>query len=347
MTARTLVRIGPTSWWLRPRAAVAGVVAIALMLLLFAADVRISDYPLSLLDVGRILLGGGTRVENVVVLDVQLPRALVALLVGAGLAMSGALTQAISRNPLATPDVLGITTGASVGAVFVITLGSSLGIAGTVSTPMGAFIGALGAAFAMYVLAWKNGIEAFRLVLVGIGLAWALSAVVSFLLVRAQLNDAARAQQWIVGSVAQASWSNVWPMVGVLAVALAAMVVGTRQLGIAALGEDVARSLGVRVTTANAWILLLAVALAAVSVAAAGPISFVALLAPPIAMRLTGAATPPPVASALVGACLVLGADLLCRTLLPEGVPVGVVTAGIGGPVLIHLMIRVARRSAI
>jgi len=314
---------------------------------LCGAAVLLSDYPLSLADLARVLLGGGTRIENAVVVDAQLPRALTAALVGVALGMSGALTQAITRNRLATPDLLGITGGASVGAVLVITF---TGQADThsISVPAGALLGAAAAAVVMYLIAWRRGVTPFRLVMVGIGLTWTTQAVVALLLIRASINDAARAQQWIVGSVDQATWPDLMSLAAVVVLATAIVPAAvTRRLAVAALGEQIAHGLGMRVSISYTWILMLAVVLAAFSVAAAGPIAFIALLAPPIAMALIGSPTPPPLTSGLAGSALILSADLVTRTLLPAGLPVGVMTAGIGGPVLVYLMIRSSRRTTV
>ncbi|MBN9743391.1 iron ABC transporter [Amycolatopsis sp. A1MSW2902] len=329
-------------------AGVAAVLSVA-NLVLFLTAAAVSDYPLTLPGVARVLLGGGTRIENAVVLDAQLPRALTAALVGFALGLAGALTQSITRNRLATPDLLGITGGASVGAVLVITLVPAAQDHGAaVPVPVGSLFGAAASTIVMYLLAWRRGINPIRLVIVGLGLTWTTQAIVSLLLTRASITDAARAQQWIVGSVDAATWDALWPLGAIVAFAVVLVPAAVnRRLSVAALGEQLAGGLGMRVSVTYTWILLLAVALAAFSVAAAGPIAFIALLAPPIAMALTGAPTPPPIASGLVGCALILAADLLTRTLLPAGLPVGVTTAGVGGPVLVCLMIRTTRKATV
>lgn len=352
-TRRRVVRIGPTSWVIRPRMITTVACSLAIAVALFLLSITISDYPVTPIDVLRILLGGGTRIENVVILDDAVPRAAVSVLVGFALGMSGALTQLIAQNPLATPDMLGITAGAGAAAVAAIAFGTGWGawLAG-LGVPTAALLGGLGTAALMYLLAWpgrkgNHAINPLRLVLIGVGITWVLQAATAYLLTRAEIRDVGRAQTWLVGSVANSSWPNVWPVA--VAVGLAVIAVGVlgRQIDAMSLGTDLARALGVRTLAVSAAILLVAVIVAALAVSAAGPIAFVALLAPQIAMRITGSAVPTPVASGAIGAILVTGGDIACRTLLPAGLPVGIVTAAIGGPFLIYLMVSISRKASV
>ncbi|MGZ8177221.1 FecCD family ABC transporter permease [Williamsia sp. SKLECPSW1] len=344
---RRVARVGPITVVLRPRLVVASFVAGVLAVVLLVVGLGVGDFPLGPLDVLRILFGGGTRVENVVVFDVGLPRALLAVLVGAGLGLAGSLTQTVARNPLATPDILGITAGASAAAVMAIALGSGSGAwLADLGLPVAALLGGVVGAVLMYALAWRGGIEPFRLVLVGVALTWVFQAVVSFGLTRAQINDVARAQRWLVGSVSAATWSSVITLAAVLAVGVLVVACIGRGLSLLALGDDLARGLGVRAGRVGVIALAVAVVVSAVTVAAAGPVAFVALLAPQIALRLGRTPQPPPVLSALLGAVLVSGADLLCRSVLPGGIAVGVVTAAVGGPFLVYLMIAVSRKAS-
>ncbi|MGV9858839.1 FecCD family ABC transporter permease [Gordonia sp. NPDC003425] len=346
-----VVRIGRSSWIVRPRAVLVGGAATVLTVLLFLLSVGISDYPLSPTDVARILLGGGTRIENVVVLSDTLPRALVSVLVGFALGAAGALTQLIARNPLATPDILGITAGAGAAAVAAIAFGNTWGAwLADIGVPAAALVGGLGTAAIMYLLAWpgraaNSGINPLRLVLIGVGITWMLQALTSFLLTRADITDVARAQVWLVGSVANTGWAQVWPVLVAVLVGIVAIAVLSRPIGVLSLGPDIARGLGVRTGAVSAAILLVAVGLTALAVSAAGPIAFVALLAPQIAMRLARTPVPTPLLGGIVGSVLVLAGDLLCRTVLPGGLPVGIVTAAVGGPFLIYLMISLSRKS--
>jgi iron complex transport system permease protein len=344
---RRVLRAGPVAVVLRPRLLVASGVSILAVLTLFVVGLGVGDFPLAPVDVLRILLGGGARVENVVVFDVGMPRALLAVLVGAGLGLAGALTQTVARNPLATPDILGITAGASAAAVTAIALGSGAGAwLSDIGLPLAALLGGTVGAVAMYALAWRGGIEPFRLVLIGVALTWVFQAVVSYGLTRAQINDVARAQRWLVGSVSAATWSSVISLAVVLALGVGVVACIGRGLSLLALGDDLTRGLGVRAGRVGVIALAVAVVVSAVTVAAAGPVAFVALLAPQIALRLARTPQPPPVLSGLLGAVLVSGADLLCRTVLPGGLAVGVVTAAVGGPFLVYLMIAVSRRAS-
>ncbi|MGW5524042.1 FecCD family ABC transporter permease [Gordonia sp. NPDC003950] len=351
--ARRIVRFGPTSWVIRPRVLITVTCSLVIAFVLFLLSVTISEYPVTPIDVMRILLGGGTRIENVVILDDAVPRAAVSVLVGFALGMSGSLTQLIAQNPLATPDMLGITAGAGAAAVAAIAFGTSWGAwFAELGVPMAALVGGLGTAALMYLLAWpgrkaNHAINPLRLVLIGVGITWVLQAGTSYLLTRAEIRDVARAQTWLVGSVANTSWSSVWPVAIAVVLAVAGVGVLARQIDAMSLGNDLARSLGVRTLAVSSAILLIAVIVAALAVSAAGPIAFVALLAPQIAMRISGSAIPTPVASGAIGAILVVAGDIACRALLPSGLPVGIVTAAIGGPFLIYLMITISRKATV
>lgn len=345
---RTVLRLGSMRFVLNPKAVGLGVMLALAAFILFVVSIGTSSLPMTPADVVRILMGGGTRFENVVVFDSQLPIGLVSLLVGSALGMSGALTQVVARNPLATADMLGITSGASAGAVVVITFGAPwaswlVDLGSTVA----ALLGGLLTAVTMYLLTWRGGIDRIRLVLVGVAMTAGMQALIGFLLTRAEISQVERAQRWIVGSVSGASWTRVWPLVGVLAVAIVVVLVNARSLAIVGLGDEVSRGLGVRTDVVTGVVLLTAVVLAAVAVSAAGPIAFVALLAPQVAMRLARAGIPGPIASGLMGAVLVTGSEVLCRTVLPAGLPVGIVTAGIGGFALIYLMIQINRKGSV
>lgn len=350
---RRVLRVGATSWVLRPRMLITVSASAVIAFVLFLLSIRVSDYPVTTIDVLRILLGGGTRIENVVILDDAVPRALVSILVGFALGMAGSLTQLIAQNPLATPDMLGVTAGASATAVAAIAFGGSWGAwLANLGVPLAALIGGLATALLMYVLAWpgrkaNSAINPIRLVLIGVGMTWVLQAAAAFLLTRADIRDVGRAQVWLVGSVANTSWSSVWPVAIALALAIIGVSVLSRQIDAMSLGNDLARALGVRTLATSSAILLIAVIVAALAVSAAGPISFVALLAPQIAMRLSGSAVPTPLASGTIGAILVVGGDLLCRTVLPDGLPVGIVTAALGGPFLIYLMVSLSRKATV
>ncbi len=344
---RRAVRIGPVSTVWRPRAVLVPAGLAVLALLLAAVDVGRGDYPIGVLDVLRILAGGGEPADRFVVVELRLPRALTGLLVGLAFGMSGAILQSVARNALASPDILGITQGAGVGAVALLVLGGgALGGAGRfVGPPLAALAGGLLAALAIYLLAWRQGVSGFRLVLVGIAVSAVLTSTVSYLLVVADLTEAAQATVWLTGSLNGRGWEHVVPVsVVVAAVGLLALAGGST-LAALRLGDDSARALGLRLQTGQTVLLAVAVVLASVAVAAAGPVPFVALVAPQVALRLTRAPGPPVLAGGLAGAVLVLGSDVVSRTILPVELPVGVLTAVLGAPYLLYLLARRTRRS--
>ncbi|PZF89469.1 FecCD family ABC transporter permease [Micromonospora deserti] len=341
VAGRTTYRLArpSVSGVLRVRALVVGLVAAALALVTLSVSVSIGDYPVPLPDVVRALAGSGDPGTLLIVRELRLPRAVVALLVGAGLGMSGAILLALTRNPLASPDILGIAQGASAAVVagVVLGFGSSLGTSGI------ALLGGLAAAAAIYLLAWRRGTTGYRIVLVGVAIAALCLAVTQYLLVRAQIFEAQRAVLWLIGSLDGRDWAHATPLAIALAVLVPTALATMRWLTLLGLGDDTARGLGVPVQTARLLLLLIGVGLAAFATAAAGPVGFVALLSPHIARRLAGVAGPPLLGSALVGSVIVLVSDVTAR-LLPGGqLPVGVVTAALGAPFLLILLARANR----
>lgn len=347
---RPVLRIGPTSWRVHPRAALCATVAGVLVLLLLVVNLSYGDLKIPFSDVVRALLGDSSGVNSFIVREVRLPEAAVALLAGLALGLSGALIQTIARNPLASPDVIGVNAGAAAGAVGYIVLfsaadsGVPAGVSADLALPLAAFCGALIATALLYAAGWRGGLDGRRLVLVGIGIAAALTACTSWLLVTARLQTAASAQVWLSGSLTGANGSNVtWLLVVIVLVAPVALWLGST-LNIVELGDDTARALGIRTTSAQALALLCAVLLAAVAVSAVGPIGFVAFVCPQIARRLAGTSRPPLLTSALAGAVLVQAADVITRLWL-TGLAVGVVTSLIGAPYFIYLLIRNQRQA--
>ncbi len=343
-----VVRVGVASWRVPLRATAVCVVGLGVLVLVSAVSIGTGDFPISVPDVLRVLVGGGDAGQQFIVRELRLPRVVVGVLVGAALGMSGALTQTLARNPLASPDMLGVTEGAAVGAVAVIVLSGTNGALATslsgVSVPAAAMAGALLSTAAIYLLAWRRGIDGQRLVLVGIACGAILSALTSWLLVRAQIWDAQAATVWLTGSLNARGWEHAEPLAWALLVLGPAALILTATLRALQLGDDSARSLGVRLQLAQLMTLVIAVGLVAFAVSAAGPIEFVAFVVPQVAMRLTGGCRPPLLASAIYGALLVVGADLVARVVLPTELPVGLVTAVIGAPYLIWLLVRTNRR---
>ncbi|MDJ0463935.1 iron chelate uptake ABC transporter family permease subunit [Streptomyces sp. H27-C3] len=336
------VRIGRVSFVWRPWLVLVTLLLMAATFLVFCLSLSAGDFPIGLSRVIATILGRGEQVDEFVVMDLRMPRALAGLIVGIALGMSGAITQSVARNPLASPDILGITSGASAVAVFLVTVsgGTAAAVVSSVGLSAASLAGGLGTGLLVYFLAWRRGIDGVRLILIGISVSAVMEAITTWLLVSADIRDVARAQAWLVGSLENRSWDEVrvafWCTL-VLMVVVAGVAFQFKPMH---LGDEVAAGLGVRYSRVRAVLLLCAVLLAAVAVSAAGPVPFVALVAPQVAMRLAKCPTPPMVASGLVGALLLIGADLVARTALPITLPVGVVTAAIGGPFLVYLLVR-------
>ncbi|MBF4161031.1 FecCD family ABC transporter permease [Nocardioides acrostichi] len=316
----------------------------ALVAVLLVIGILAGSSGLSVGDVLHTLFIGGDAGQRFIVFELRLPRVAVGLLVGASLGVAGALTQSFSRNPLATPDILGVTSGAAAGAVAAIVIGGGTYAVGSgmlgVGLPAIAVIGGLVTAIVVYGLSWRSGVDSYRLILVGIGVTASLTGITQYLIVRAQLTQAAAAQQWLVGSLSGVSWISVWPVLVSLTVMLPLALTQTRALDLTQLGDDVSVGLGVAVQRHRLIVIVCAVVLTAVAVSASGPIEFVAFLAPQVARRLAATARPPLLASGLIGAAVVTGGDIVGRTLLPWSVPVGIVTAIVGAPYLIWLLTR-------
>ncbi|QFG23273.1 iron chelate uptake ABC transporter family permease subunit [Actinomadura sp. WMMB 499] len=342
------VRLGRVSFVWRPWLVFVTLVLAAAAFLVFCLSISFGDFSLGLPRVVATIFGRGERVDRFVIMDLRMPRALAGLIVGIALGVSGAITQSVARNPLASPDVLGITGGAGAVAVFLVTVsgGTSAAILNTVGLSAAALAGGLGTGLLVYFLAWRRGIDGFRLVLIGISVSAVMQAITNWLLVTADIRDVARAQAWLVGSLDGRSWNEVWTALCCTLVLLVIVAGAAFQFRPLQFGDEVAAGLGVRYSRVRAVMLLCAVLLAGTAVSAAGPVPFVALVAPQVAMRLARRPTPPLVVSGLVGAVLLIGADVVARTALPVTLPVGVVTAAIGGPFLVYLLVRANLRKA-
>ncbi|MET8308511.1 MULTISPECIES: iron chelate uptake ABC transporter family permease subunit [unclassified Micromonospora] len=332
----TVIRTpGGLSLRFRPRALAVGAGAALLAAGLGLVAMGSGDYPMGPADVLRTLTGGGTPAEHFIVNELRLPRLVTALLVGAALALAGTVFQSLVRNPLGSPDVLGFTQGASTGALVVVVLGGgSLALAGA------AVAGGLATGLLIYALAWRRGVHGYRLILVGIGVAAILTGVNGYLLTRAPLMDAARAVLWLTGSLDGRGWANAGPLLVVTAVLGPLVLVGCGPaLRMMELGDDTSSALGVPVRQLRLILLAAAVLLVSFAAAAAGPVSFVALVAPHVTKRLTRAPGPNLLPSMAVGAALLVGADLLAqRAFAGHQLPVGVVTGVIGGGYLVWLL---------
>jgi iron complex transport system permease protein len=314
--------------------------ALAALALLVVA-VGTGDYPIAPGDVVAALVGQGDSATGFVVETLRLPRALTGLLAGASLGAAGAIFQSVSRNALASPDIIGFTSGSAAAAVFVITVIGG----GTAAIASGSIAGGLLTALLVYGLSYRGGVQGYRLVLIGIGISAMLEALINFLLTRGRIEDVQAASVWLVGSLNGRGWEHVWPTLIALVVLLPVTALLQRDLRMIEMGDDTAKALGVSVERARLGNVVVGVLLTAVSTAACGPVTFVALAAPQIARRLTAASGPGVMTAALTGAVLMLASDVLAQRLFPSTpLPVGVLTGALGGLYLIWLLASEARK---
>ena len=320
---------------LRPRALAVGTGCALLALALGVIAVGSGDYPMSPVDVLRVLTGGGDPAEHFIVTELRLPRVVTALCVGAALALAGAVFQSLIRNPLGSPDVLGFTQGAATGALLVVVVGGSSLALGAAAVAGGLLTGVL-----VHALAWRRGVHGYRLILVGIGVSAILTGVNGYLLTRAPLMDAARAVLWLTGSLDGRGWVNALPLLVALAVLVPTVFLACGPaLRMTELGDDAAAALGVPVQRLRLLLLGAAVLLVSLAAAAAGPVSFVALTAPHLARRLTRAPGPNLLPAMAVGAVLLVAADQVAqRAVTGHQLPVGALTGVLGGGYLVWLL---------
>ncbi|MEU0629092.1 iron chelate uptake ABC transporter family permease subunit [Streptomyces sp. NPDC005989] len=332
-----VVRIGARGRFLLHRRA--GLVAAALVVLLAAVCVAylcVGESFVAPGEVVKVVLGQPSP-DELVVGTLRLPRMTVGLLVGVAFGIAGALIQTVARNPLASPDIIGISQGASA-----LTVGAmTFGITSYTVLPYLSVIGGVAAAALVYVFAWRGGLHATRFVLIGIGFAIALRSVTTLFLTKGDYLVAQQAQIWMTGSLNGRGWAEAAPIGWTLLILLPAVLWAARAQRSVAMDDDTATALGVRLGRVRLGLVALGVILASVATGTAGPVDFVALLAPQIARRMTRTAQIPLLCSALLGAVIVVFADLLARRLFsPTELPVGVLTAAVGAPYLIWLIIR-------
>jgi len=330
----TVPRILASSRWLIVVALLGAANAAVLLL-----SIMIGEFPVPADEAWKAVFGMGDPAYHFVVNELRFPRSLVAFLVGCGLALSGAILQGLTRNPLAAPGVVGINGGAAALAVTAIVAFPSMPI-GTL--PFAAFIGALAAASLTYVLAWRRGSSAMRMLLVGVGIAAATNAYITFWVTTRDIQSVKQAILWLMGSTYGRSWEHFWPLLPWLLVLFPASLAMSRKLDVLKLGDELAIGLGSAVERARGLLLLICVSLAGASVAMAGTIGFVGLMGPHIARQLVGHASLRLLTvSALAGGLIVMSADLLGRSLAPPiEIPAGIITAAIGAPYLIYLLYR-------
>lgn len=286
------------------------------------------------------LLGYGNGEYDFVLHTLRLPRILMALLVGAALGVAGLILQGIIRNPLAAPDIIGVTSGASMGAIiFIVYFMGSVGIQ---FLPLAAISGAAIISFIIYLLSWRKGVTPIRMVLIGIGISALAKAVVTMLLVISEVAATTKAYLWLTGSLYGANMTDVYLLLPWVALLLPLTFVLARTVNVKELGDDIAIGLGVKVQVYRLLFLLISVMLAGSAVAFAGGIAFVGLVAPHMSRLLVGRSFAGLIpVTAIIGGIIVIVADIVARTaFLPKDLPTGVFTAAIGAPFFIYLLFR-------
>lgn len=332
------IAAGPLRLRVERRTVVVTAVVFVVVCVLAAGTLMSGPLDLGVRDVAAAVLGHGERQTVMVVGEVRLPRVITALAVGGALGASGAVFQSISGNALGSPDIIGFTTGAATGAVAQIVFFD----AGAAATALAAVASGLLTASAVYALSRSHGkTGGYTLVLIGIGVSAILGALNTLMLVRGDLDLATKARIWLSGSLNSRTWDNAIPAAIAVAVCLPVLIASSRSLDAVEMGDDQASQLGVQPERVRQVAILTAVVLTAAAVAAAGPIAFIALAAPQIAHRLTGAARVQVVSAALMGAALLLAADLLSVHLpVKIAMPVGLTTGLLGGIYLLWLLSR-------
>ncbi|MFD7713684.1 FecCD family ABC transporter permease [Streptomyces sp. NPDC059785] len=290
-------------------------------------------------DVWRVVMGEQVPGASFTVGRLRLPRAVLALAAGFSFGIAGVTFQTMLRNPLASPDVIGISSGASAAAaVAIVTFSLS-----ETEVSVLAIAAALGVALLVYTLAFRDGVAGTRLILIGIGIAALLDSVTSYVLSQAAEWDLQEATRWLTGSLNGTTWDDTVPTVVAALVLSPVLLSKARDLSALRLGDDTASALGVRVERTRVTVIVAAVGLIAFATAAAGPIAFVAFLSGPIAARLVGTGGSLLVPAGLVGALLVLVADFTGQYAFDTRYPVGVVTGVLGAPYLVYLIVRTNR----
>ncbi len=343
MNRELVLRAGPLTRRTTVRAIAVRALLLALVTACGLTALAVGSRPLDLGQVLAALAPGAEGLDRMVVVEWRAPRAAAAVLFGACLGLSGAIFQSLTRNPLGSPDIVGLNTGAYTGVVAVLMLGGT----GFAAQAGGALLGGLGAAAIIYLLAFRRGLSGFRLIIVGIAVSAILSSVNTWFSVKAELGLAVQVAVWGAGSLAGVEWPVVVAALAVAVPLLLLMPTIGRRLRQLELGDDAAASLGLAVERSKVLVVVAGVALTAVVTAVAGPVAFIALAAPPIAARLTGrTGSSDLLGAALVGSLLLAGADLIAQHAVPGAtLPVGAVTVCIGGGYLVWLLFRESGRS--
>ena len=336
-----VVRVGNVSARASLRAITVVASLLAGTLVIAVLAIGIGKYTVAPGDVLGLLMGTNTSFDRVVILEWRMPRMLMALLIGAALGVSGAIFQALTRNALGSPDIIGINSGAYTGALIVI---AGIG-GGYYAVVAGALVGGLVTAVVVYALSYRNGLAGYRLIVVGIAVSAVLNSVNQWIVIKLDFHVAVTASVWQQGTLNGLSWTQVLPMTVCLVMVAVMLIALGPQLPVLQMGDDAAGALGVRPDRARLRYLVVGVGLVAVACAAAGPVSFVALAAPQIARRLTASPGVGLVPSAAMGAVLLLISDVIAQQLFSGSeLPVGAVTVSLGGVYLVYLLVTQAHQ---
>ncbi|MCB4208511.1 FecCD family ABC transporter permease [Arthrobacter sp. UM1] len=334
---RSTAQSGTTQSGTAQRGRVLAVLAAAVGLLFFGS-ILLGDYTVTIPDFFRILGGEEIPGATFIVMESKLPQAVAGALAGFAFGLSGSLFQRLLRNPLASPDIIGVNYGASAAAVTSIV---AFGLSGA-GVGAAAVLGALGTAAVLYAVSMRGRSTVHasgRLILTGIGMAAMMSALVNWLLARGNIYKAQEAMVWLNGSLNAATWDRIGALALALAVLVPAVALIVLRLRMLELGDDLAQGLGVSVTAARLAVVVAAVLLSAMATSVTGPLAFVAFLAGPLSRLLTGRRLSL-AAAALTGAALVLAAQFVSVVLLPQlSLPVGIITGAVGAPVLIAVLV--------
>ncbi|MFD2654898.1 FecCD family ABC transporter permease [Gracilibacillus thailandensis] len=294
------------------------------------------------LDVWKTLIGQGSDQNELVLFDFRLPRMVIALLIGAGMAISGAILQGVTHNELADPGILGINSGAGFAVVLFIYLSQGSTTSQVFILPLAALAGAVLAAILIYLISWKNGVSPIRLILVGIGINAAFSALIIVFQLKMDPNNFTQAQIWLSGNIAGTDWTYTLALLPWILILLPITFYKAGTLDTLHLGDETAQGLGTHVERERLLLLFIAVALAGASVAVGGAIAFLGLVIPHLARKLVGARHKHMlITSALLGALVLLVADTLGRNILaPSEIPVGLIVSLIGGSYFVYLLMK-------
>lgn len=339
---RYTLRMGRGRWFVRRRSVHVATAALSVIVVLGVLSLGLGAYALTPAEVLGVLTGGGAGIDRTVVLEWRLPRTVAAVVLGAFLAVAGALFQTVTRNPLASPDVIGLSNGAFAGMLLTVVFVSGSWPALTA----GAVVGGLATAAAIWLLAYRHGVQGFRLIVVGIGVSALLSSVNTWLLLQVELETAMFASAWGAGTLNGLSATPVLAASLIGLPLLVTLVVLTSRLRQLDLGDAAAAAVGVSPGRVRTAALLVGVLLVSVSTAVIGPVAFVALAAPQIARRAARSPTLSLTLSALFGGGLLLASDLVAQHVLPVSLPTGVVTVSVGGLYLVAVIVLEIRRRA-